>query len=156
MLWLFCILMCFSLVFLLDYLLFISQNPLMVVLDVWNRSEACVVQWWCNGLPCDGLGFNSRSEQCIYWASRPSQGTVNGGAVSKWPRCRWDIKHNQPKNLKQMFLDGNYINIASLSFWLCKNSKPGWYVFLVYLLTMKCLVIFCSVLDWTRVITVFH
>ena len=31
-------------------------------------------------------------------ASRPSQGTVNGGAVSKWPRCRWDVKHNQPTN----------------------------------------------------------
>ena len=33
--------------------------------------------------PCDGPGFNSRSERCIYRASRPSQGTVNGGAVSK-------------------------------------------------------------------------
>ena len=28
-------------------------------------------------------GFNSRSERCIYQASRPSQGAVNGGAVSK-------------------------------------------------------------------------
>ena len=37
-----------------------------------------------------------RSERCIYRASCPSQGTVNGGAVSKWPRCRWDVKHNQP------------------------------------------------------------
>ena len=37
-----------------------------------------------------------RWERCIYRASRPSQGTVNGGAVSKWPRCRWDVKHNQP------------------------------------------------------------
>ena len=25
-------------------------------------------------------------------------GAVNGGAVSKWPRCRWDVKHNQPTN----------------------------------------------------------
>ena len=25
----------------------------------------------------------------------PPQGTVNGGAASKWPRCRWDIKHNR-------------------------------------------------------------
>ena len=32
--------------------------------------------------------------------SRPSQGTVNGGAVSKWPRCRSDVKHNQPTNQK--------------------------------------------------------
>ena len=31
----------------------------------------------------DGPGFNSRSERCIYRASRPSQGTVNGDAVSK-------------------------------------------------------------------------
>ena len=29
--------------------------------------------------------------RCIKRALRPSQGT---GAVSKWPRCRWDIKHN--------------------------------------------------------------
>ena len=36
--------------------------------------------------------------RCIYRASRPSQGTVNGGAVSKRPRCRWDVKHNQPTN----------------------------------------------------------
>ena len=28
----------------------------------------------------------------IYRASRPSQGTVNGGAISKWPCCRWDVK----------------------------------------------------------------
>ena len=27
------------------------------------------------------------------------KGTVNGGAVSKWPRCRWDLKHNQPTQL---------------------------------------------------------
>ena len=32
--------------------------------------------------------------------SCPSQGTVNGGAISKWPRCRWDVKHNQPNQLK--------------------------------------------------------
>ena len=28
--------------------------------------------------------------RCIYRASRPSQGTVNGGAVSKW-----DVKHER-------------------------------------------------------------
>ena len=42
---------------------------------------------WCsgkrNGLPRDGPGFNSRLERCIYQASRPLQGAVNGGAVSK-------------------------------------------------------------------------
>ena len=30
-----------------------------------------------------GPGFNSRSERCIYRASRHSQGTVNGSSVSK-------------------------------------------------------------------------
>ena len=35
------------------------------------------------GLPRDGPGFDSWWEQCIYRASRPSQGTVNGGAISK-------------------------------------------------------------------------
>ena len=30
-----------------------------------------------------GPGYNSRSERCIYQSSRHSQGTVNGGAVSK-------------------------------------------------------------------------
>ena len=63
------------------------------------HSGACVVQRQRNGLPCDGPGFNSRSEWCIYRASRPSQGRVNGGAVSKCPRCRWDVKHNQPTNI---------------------------------------------------------
>ena len=33
----------------------------------------------------NGPGFNSRSERCIYRASRPSQGKVNGGARSAWP-----------------------------------------------------------------------
>ena len=37
----------------------------------------------CNGLPCDGPGFESQWERCIYRASRPLQGTVNRGAVSK-------------------------------------------------------------------------
>ena len=36
-----------------------------------------------NELPRDGPGFDSRSGRCIYRASRPSQGTVNGGAVSE-------------------------------------------------------------------------
>ena len=45
------------------------------------------------------MGFNSRSERCIHRATRPSQGTVNGGAVSKWPRCRWNAKHNKPTRI---------------------------------------------------------
>ena len=46
-------------------------------------------------LPRDGPGFDSLLERCIHRASRPSQGTVNGGAVSKWPRCWRDVKHKQ-------------------------------------------------------------
>ena len=37
----------------------------------------------CNGLPRNGPGFDSRWERCKNRASRPSQGQVNGGAVSK-------------------------------------------------------------------------
>ena len=44
---------------------------------------AGVAQGWCNGLPRDGPGFDSRWERCKNRAPRPPQGTVNGGAVSK-------------------------------------------------------------------------
>ena len=57
------------------------------------------VAWLCNGLPRSGPGFDSWWERCKNRASRPSQGTVNGGAISKWPRCRCDVKHNQPTNI---------------------------------------------------------
>ena len=43
-------------------------------------------------------------KRCKNRASRPSQGTVNGGAVSKLPRCRWDVKHNQPTNQPTWYL----------------------------------------------------
>ena len=48
-----------------------------------HNNGAGVAQRLCNGLPCDDLGFDSRSERCINRASCPLQGTVNGGAVSK-------------------------------------------------------------------------
>ena len=35
-----------------------------------------------SGMPRDGPGFDSRWERCKNPASRPSQGTVNGGAIS--------------------------------------------------------------------------
>ena len=44
---------------------------------------AGVVQRMCNGLPRNGPVFDSRWVRCKNQASRPSQGTVNGGAVSK-------------------------------------------------------------------------
>ena len=52
----------------------------------------------CNGLPRNDQGFASWWVRCKNRPSRPSQGTVNGGAVSKCPSCRWDVKHNQPTN----------------------------------------------------------
>ena len=49
----------------------------------------------CNGLPHNDPGFNSR---CKNRALHPLQDTVNGGAVSKWPFCRWDFNKTQPTN----------------------------------------------------------
>ena len=42
---------------------------------------AGVAQQLCNGLPHDGLGFESRLERCKNRAPCPSQGTVNGGGL---------------------------------------------------------------------------
>ena len=39
---------------------------------------------------------NELSYSALCLDSHPSQGTVNWGPVSKWPRCWWDVKHNQP------------------------------------------------------------
>ena len=73
------------------------RGPLII--SFWKvqfvLSGAGVAQQLCNGLPRDNPGFNSQWEWCKNRASCPSQGTVNGGAVSKWPRCRWDVKHNR-------------------------------------------------------------
>ena len=48
-----------------------------------ETSGAGVAKKLCNGLPRDGLGFYFRWERCKNRASRPSQGTVNWGVVSK-------------------------------------------------------------------------
>ena len=65
---------------------------------------AGVAQRLYKGLPRDGPGFDYRLGRCKDPAARPSQGTVNGGAVSEWPRCWWDAKHNQPTNLTRIIL----------------------------------------------------
>ena len=39
--------------------------------------------YWPSAIIIDGPRFDSRWERCKNRASRPSQGTVNGGAVSK-------------------------------------------------------------------------
>ena len=33
------------------------------------------------------------------------KGQQMGGAVSKWRRCRWDVKHNQQTNRKHLFYE---------------------------------------------------
>ena len=58
-------------------------------------------------LPLNCPGFNSRWEQCKNRALRPLQGTVNGGAVSKWPSYRWDAIKTQPTNQPELFLDSS-------------------------------------------------
>ena len=40
-------------------------------------------------------GFVSGWGRCKNRASRTSKGTVNRGAIFKWPRCQWDVKHNK-------------------------------------------------------------
>ena len=50
---------------------------------LWYYCGAGVAQRYCNGLPCDGPGFDARWGRCKNRASRPSQGTVNWDAVSK-------------------------------------------------------------------------
>ena len=63
----------------------------VVVLVLWRRCSVMGCHATTRGSILGGNGVFNK-------ASRPSQGTVNGGAVFKWPRCRWDIKHNQPIN----------------------------------------------------------
>ena len=48
-----------------------------------NESGSGVAQRLCKRLPRNDPGFDSRWGRCKNRASRPSQGTVNGGAVSK-------------------------------------------------------------------------
>ena len=48
-----------------------------------QQSGAGMAQRLCNGLPRNDPGFNSRRGRCKNRASRPLQGTVNGGAVFK-------------------------------------------------------------------------
>ena len=73
------------------YYTWLDSASVMISSDLWPQRK-------CNGPPCDGPGFDS---WCQIRASRPSQGTVNGGAISKLPRCPWDLKHNQPTNWPQ-------------------------------------------------------
>ena len=74
---------------------------------------------------------SNASGNCIYRTSRPSQGTVNGGAVSKWPRCRWDVKHNQPTRYILNILV-EWFNICKSIIWDLKpRSHFAEYVFAI-------------------------
>ena len=79
--------------------------PLSMAHSSWKSTFLVQKRWrelaWCSGcvmgLPRDSQGFDSQWEWCKNRASRPSQGTVNGGAISNWPRCQWDLNTtNQP------------------------------------------------------------
>ena len=69
------------------------MKTVMTACNKWNNTEpyqndiqpcgAGVAQRLCNGLPRDDPGFDSQWERCKNRASRPSQGTVNVGAVSE-------------------------------------------------------------------------
>ena len=52
-------------------------------------------------------------------ASRPSQGTINGGAISEWPRCRWDVTHNQPTSP-----ESSTANMQETCMCTCMNKCP--------------------------------
>ena len=78
-----------------NYLCFVKQAPCSDMTTCFRLIKS--LRW-----PCCLIGnivfwrtSSSRWARCINRASRPSQGTLNGYAVSKWPRCRWDVKHNQ-------------------------------------------------------------
>ena len=64
-------------------------------------------------------------ERCIYRASLPPQGTVNGGAVSKWPR-RWrDVKHKQTNKYNCFSIVGVY---CCFDIWGHIDTVPTWYL----------------------------
>ena len=72
-------------------------------------------------------GFDSRWVKCINRASCPLQGTVNGGAVSRWPHCRWDVKHNQPTKdpLVLVSRDQNASYVCFWTRWLVVSNVPS-------------------------------
>ena len=114
-------------------------------------SGAGMAQQLCNGLPHDDPRFDSRWERCKNRASRPSQGTINGGTVSKWPCCLWDAKHNQPTSqigLKVVShpFDSSHpqqIGLKAVSSWISYgpqwlwNQFESWNRFIVVMRTIE-------------------
>ena len=54
----------------------------------------------------------------------PSQGTVNGGALSKWPRCWRDVKHKQTNKLNVFFFFRNKIIMCCRSPSVHPSGRP--------------------------------
>ena len=77
--------------FLKDYFLI---KHCIIIAEVIIYSGPGVAQWLYYGLSSDAPRFNSWLERCKNRASRPSQRTVKGGAVT----LLWEAKHNQPNN----------------------------------------------------------
>ena len=59
------------------------MTNIKIIVFFGNRCGTCVAQRLSNGLPRNDPGFDPRRGRCKNLASRPSRGTVNGGAASK-------------------------------------------------------------------------
>ena len=44
-------------------------------------------------------------------------------SVSKWPRCRWDVKHNQPTNIQSCSPD--WRDLCRILFWILLHDPIG-------------------------------
>ena len=111
---------------------------------------ACVAQRYRNGLPRDGPGFDSRWERCIYRAPCPLQGTVNGGAVSKWPRCWRGLRNkqtNKHKEISLFFCISSFISVYCFSrsaSRVCTSGAAPWWVLLSSLAREKMVLVTLS------------
>ena len=68
------------------------------IVVAWRSGSVMDCHAMAQGLIPDGNGIKTELHV---------QGTVNVGAVSRWPCCRWDVKHNQPSN--QQTLEGRLL-----------------------------------------------
>ena len=64
--------------------------------------------------PCSRLRKAEKVKQCMMMTSYKGW-SLNRGTVSKWPCCRWDIKHNQPTNQ----LESNWLTHKKLQEIFC-------------------------------------
>ena len=88
---------------------------------------------WHSGcaMDCHTAARVQFGKQCENRASCHSQGTVNRGAVSKWPCCPWDVKHNQPINPSSC-------GIIKLKWVLCLDIHYSYIMKFCNFLRVKC------------------